>query len=163
MTQIEFNQTIDLINDSKKQAQKVKEELSSKIKELAPEIELLLNVFSKKNKNFDMYLNSIKEFNFSERTMVDSNLFPGIKTVSTSINPEELQQKADLMRDTADQINITKIQCENHKNIAVRDIKKVLSLLIEYIKFEDQIHDMESDVLNKLDSPYDIGQLATNN
>lgn len=162
MTQIEFEQHIDLINDLKKQALKLRDELSIKAKMLPESVNDLINTLTSRDNNFSSYLDFIKEFSFSDNLTAPSDLFPGIRTAADMADPEELQQKAETMKNAAHQIENFQKKGEAHKNDAIATTKRILALMVEYLQQEDQIYELELELLGELDSPYDIGQLATN-
>lgn len=160
MDKKEFTQRLSLIDSIKKQTPVVKEELVTKANNLPTTINSLLDSIEARDVSFKSYLENIDRFNFIDNDTILSDIFPGLRTTLEMADPEELLKKTEEMKDGALIISTEGKRIDAFKNNALSEIKRCLSLLIEYLKQEEQIFDLEIDLLKDLDSPYDVGQLA---
>lgn len=161
MQQLEFDQKINLIQNVNKQAGVLRENISSKVELLPANIKSLLQSLSTRDSNFTKYLEHIKSFNFTEE-LSPVDVFPGVRTALDIEDPEVLNKKADEMKNEAREVTLEAKKVDILKNSALNSYKKLLSTIIEYLKQEDMIYDLQMELLRDLDSPYDIGQLARN-
>lgn len=161
MQQLEFDQKINLIQNVNKQAGVLREDISSKVELLPANIKSLLQSLSTRDSNFTKYLEHIKSFNFTEE-LSPVDVFPGVRTALDIEDPEVLNKKADEMKNEAREVTLEAKKVDILKNSALNSYKKLLSTIIEYLKQEDMIYDLQMELLRDLDSPYDIGQLARN-
>lgn len=161
MDQNEFNQRIKLVNDIIKQSAILRNEILSKNKILPVSINSLIESLSARDTSFTDYLKYIKEFNFTEESS-PLDFFPGLRTTIDKEDPEELEQKSNIMKASAQQIDNQSKRSNSLKEGVLGEYKRLLSSLIEYLKQEDRIYELQMDLLKDLDSPYDIGQVAKN-
>lgn len=163
MDQNEFNQRIKLVNDIIKQSAILRNEILSKNKILPVSINSLIESLSARDTSFTDYLKYIKEFNFTEESSPPAlDFFPGLRTTINKEDPEELEQKSNIMKASAQQIDNQSKRSNSLKEGVLGEYKRLLSSLIEYLKQEDRIYELQMDLLKDLDSPYDIGQVAKN-
>lgn len=161
MQENEFNQRLLLINDIIKQAASLREDILNKNKILPLNMDSLVKSLNTRDNSFKDYLKYIKEFNFTEDSS-PVDIFPGIRTALDSVDPEELEQKTTIMKNQAQEIENQSKRISSLKESVMGSYKRLISTLIEYLKLEDQIYELQLDLLKDLDSPYDIGQIARN-
>ena len=161
MDKKEFTQRLSLIDSIRQQTPAIKEELTTKINSLPNTINALLSAIASRDASFKNYLEDIDRFNFVDNSTILSDVFPGLRTALDMDDPEELLKKTEEMKDGALTITTEGKKIEAFKSNSLSELKKSLSLLIEYLKQEEQIYDLEIDLLKDLDSPYDVGQLAS--
>ena len=91
-------------------------------------------------------------------------MFPGIRTISDTVDLEELNTKTQRMKELAGNINKETDQINSLQDLTLTSLKKAISNLSDLIIQETQINDMNMDIVKDLDSIYDIGYLkrATN-
>ena len=160
MDKKEFTQRLSLIDSIKKQIPTIKEELLTKVNNLPVIVKALLDSVEVRDMSFKTYLEDIDKFNFVDNDTILSDVFPGLRTTLEMSDPEELLKKTEEMKDGALAISTEGKKIDAFKNNSLSEIKRCLSLLIEYLKQEEQIFDLEIDLLKDLDSPYDVGQLS---
>lgn len=161
MTNEEFNNRLNTINMINSQIESLEKEASVKNKELNGGISDAISAMSNRNSNFIKYIDLLKEFSFSDNLTSPSDLFPGIRTTSDMANPEDLQNKTNMMKQYANSVDNLSKQIDVLLNTSIQNLKKELSLMIELSQLENQHYDMCLDILKDMDSIYDIGHLSS--
>ena len=160
MEEREFNNNLDNVEFIKKQVATTFTEVKASINEnLVTSINSLLILYQSREKDFKEYLELLKEFNYSDNLLSPTDIFPGIRTISDTVNMEELNTKTQKMKELARNINSKTDQIDSLQNMAVLSLKKAISNLSDLIIQETQINDMNMDIVKDLDSIYDIGYL----
>lgn len=160
MTDKEFenqNSTITVLNN---QIDTLKKELSSKSNEMGEDMKSFIDIITQRNSNFSKYISLLKEFNFSDNLTSPSDLFVGIRTTSDMANPEELKQKTDVMKTCANGIDSCTKQLDILSNKIVKNLKYILSVVIETSQLENEYYDLSLDLVKDMNSVYDVGQLS---
>lgn len=158
MEKTEFEQRLSLVDYIRKQISGVSQEIKSQKSMIPTFVQSTVDLASKRDALFDKYLNSIKGFSFEETSPID--LFPGIKPVLNNINVEELQSKSEEMSNCAREITSLNEEYKLARSSSISTIKKLLGNLVELLKQEDQIYELQMELLKDLDSPYDVGMIA---
>lgn len=160
MEEKEFNSRKGSVDALLAQAQPLRQEINTTMASVSNDISNLVKTLETRDGSFSKYLDYLKDFNYSDAVTTPTDLFPGIRTISDTIDPEELNQKTQNMKELATTIE------ENHKRVealgshALQSLKKVFGILTELMIEENQIYDLDIDILQDLDSIYDIGQIA---
>ena len=160
MEEKEFNSRKGSVDALLNQALPLRQEITSTMAAVSNDINSLVTTLKARDDSFSEYLGYLKDFNYSDAVTTPTDLFPGIRTISDTLDPEELNQKTEAMKNLATTIE------ENHKQVeaagshALQSLKKVLGILTELMIEENQIYDLNLDILQDLDSIYDIGQIA---
>lgn len=161
MEKNDFTQRTALINDIQKQIGKERVEIERQRDMVTSLVNDVVNLASKRDTLYSKYLNFINELSFDIPT-VSSDLFPGIKPTLNSVDLNDLQKKADTMKQYAQDIDSLNHRYGFAKASCVKTLKSLLSTMLNVINQEDQIQDLSTTLLYDLDSPYDVGQLARN-
>ena len=160
MEEREFNNNLDNVEFIKKQVATTFTEVKASINEnLVTSINSLLTLYQSREKDFKEYLELLKEFNYSDNLLSPTDIFPGIRTISDTVNMEELNTKTQKMKELAGNINSKTDQIDSLQNMTILSLKKAISNLSDLIIKETQINDMNMDIVKDLDSIYDIGYL----
>lgn len=160
MEEKEFNKNIESIDFLKSQINTNFTEVRASINgDTLKSVESLLNLYKSREENFKEYLELLKEFNFSDKLLTATDMFPGIRTISDTVDLEELNSKSQKMKELAKDINIESDQINSLQNTVINQLKKAISNLTDLIIQESQINDMNMDLVKDLDSIYDIGYL----
>lgn len=158
MEEKDFNKSLESIEFIKSQVNTSFVEVKAFINEnTVKSVESLLNLYKLREKNFKDYLSLLKEFNYSDNLLTTTDMFPGIRTISDTVNLEELNSKSQEMKRLAEDINIKSEQINSLQDLVVTQLKKAISNLTDLIIQESQINDMNMDLVKDLDSIYDIG------
>lgn len=160
MEEKEFDSKKSSIDSLVSQASPLRQEIITTMTSVSKDINVLVNNFKSRDDMFSRYLDSLKDFNYSDSYTTPTDLFPGIRTISDTIDPEELNKRTEEMKTLASSIEEKNKQIQATASHDVQALKKVLSVLTELIIEENQIYDMNLDILQDLDSIYDIGQIA---
>jgi len=160
MEQKEFEERMSSIQTLEAQAAPLKEEIKRSKDSLINGITNLVSLIEARDKSFNDYLNMLKDFNYSDALTTPTDLFPGIRAISDMVDPEELNQKTQVMKDTAITIESKNKNIDALSTHVIQDLKKTLSNLVELTIEENQIYDLCLDLLKDMDSIYDIGQIA---
>ena len=160
MEQKEFDTRMMLSDTLLNQVSPLRQESLNITKSLATDIETYLKIVSERDSKFKEYLNYLKDFNYSDAITTPSDLFPGIRTVADTVDPEELNKKTEAMKELATAIEEGNKQVELLGPHTLQSMRKLFSILSEVLIEENQIYDANLDILQDLDSIYDIGQIA---
>lgn len=160
MEQKEFEERMSSIQTLGAQAAPLREEIKRSKDSLINGITNLVSLIEARDKGFNDYLNMLKDFNYSDAITTPTDLFPGIRAISDMVDPEELNQKTQIMKDTAISIESKNKNIDALSTHVIQDLKKTLSNLVELTIEENQIYDLCLDLLKDMDSIYDIGQIA---
>ena len=160
MEEREFNNNLDNVEFIKKQVATTFTEVKASINEnLVTSINSLLTLYQSREKDFKEYLELLKEFNYSDNLLSPTDIFPGIRTISDTVNMEELNTKTQKMKELTGNINSKTDQIDSLQDMTILSLKKAISNLSDLIIQETQINDMNMDIVKDLDSIYDIGYL----
>lgn len=162
MNDIEFNAQINTIKSIDAQSVTLRKELSSRNKELSENVNAFISKVEKRDTSMSQYMDLLKEFSFADNLTSPSDLFPGIRTTAEMADPEELKSKTNQMKTLANDVSSNNKEIDVMVNAMIVALKKQLSTLIELSKIENQVYDLNMDLLNDMNSVYDIGQLASN-
>jgi len=160
MEEKEFNSRKSSVDALLNQAMPLRQEITSTMTSVSNDINSLITAIRTRDDNFSEYLNYLKDFNYSDAVTTPTDLFPGIRTISDDFDPDELNQKTETMKTLATNIEESHKQVEATGNHALQSLKKVFGILTELMIEENQIYDLNLDILQDLDSIYDIGQIA---
>lgn len=159
MEKREFDQQMSLINSMRTEAFKYRDEFINQINGLNKNAGDLLETLKNRDENFIKYLNDLNDFSYSDKFTSPSDLFPGIRTVSDMANPEETKAKAEEMKLLSGEIdNSNKVSSLQIKQ-ASSNLRQALDAFSEYVNRTNQIYDIELELLEKMDSIYDISNL----
>ena len=160
MEEKDFNKNIESIEFLKSQVTASFSEVKASINEnTVKSVESLLNLYKLREKNFKEYLDLLREFNYSDNLLTATDRVPGIRTISDTVDLEELNSKSQKMKGLAEDINNESEQINSLQDIVITQLKKAISNLADLIIQESQINDMNMDLVKDLDSIYDIGYL----
>ena len=150
---------MSLINSMRTEAFKYRDEFINQINSLNKNAGDLLETLKNRDENFIKYLNDLNDFSYSDKFTSPSDLFPGIRTVSDMANPEETKAKAEEMKLLSGEIdNSNKVSSLQIKQ-ASSNLRQALDAFSEYVNRTNQIYDIELELLEKMDSIYDISNL----
>lgn len=159
MEKREFDQRMSLINSMRAEASKYKTEFINQINGLNTNAKEVLETLENRDEDFIKYLNDLNDFSFSDKYTSPSDLFPGIRTVSDMADPEETRAKAEEMKNISGDIdNYNKIATLQSKQTS-SNLRQALDAFSEYVTRTNQIYDIELELLEDMDSIYDISDL----
>lgn len=159
MEKREFDQRMSLINSMRAEASKYKNEFINQINGLNTNAKEVLETLENRDEDFIKYLNDLNDFSFSDKYTSPSDLFPGIRTVSDMTDPEETRAKAEEMKNISGDIdNYNKIATLQSKQTS-SNLRQALDAFSEYVTRTNQIYDIELELLEDMDSIYDISDL----
>lgn len=159
MEKREFDQRMSLINSMRAEASKYKNEFINQINGLNTNAKEVLETLENRDEDFIKYLNDLNDFSFSDKYTSPSDLFPGIRTVSDMADPEETRAKAEEMKNISGAIdNYNKIATLQSKQTS-SNLRQALDAFSEYVTRTNQIYDIELELLEDMDSIYDISDL----
>lgn len=162
MDKSEYTKKMEVINGLKQVAAKQAKDINSKADFLPDNIKGLVNVLLKRSGDFTEYLKYIKDFSFTDPGVVSSSLFPGITSSLENIDTEELQQSSEKMRQYSLNITSATKKSDYMKDQSYKVIKLLFNALADFVETEEQIYELELELLKEMDSPYDVGALASN-
>lgn len=159
MEKKEFDQRLSLIQALRVEANKYRDEYTSRLKSLVDNSNAGLQTLKDRDEKFIKYLQNVSDFSYSDKLTSPSDLFPGIRTTSQMADPEELRSKTEEMKEEAMDIdNANKVSLLQTK-LVMSDLRQALTAFSEYMTRSNQIYDIELELLEDLDSIYDISDL----
>lgn len=162
MDKKDYKQKIDLINSLRKISETQAKDIKNKIDSLPVNVKGTIDNFLKRSEEFAQYLDYIKDFSYGDKDTITSDLFPGVKTSLDTIDPQELEQKAEAMKNYSRDITAYNKKADFMREQSFKSIKTLFNSLVDFIEKEEEIYNMELDLLKDMDSPYDVGQIARN-
>lgn len=164
MEEKEFEQRKTLISASAGQATNTRNSVSNILNDFFLEsVKTLLALMKERDEKFAEYIEVLKDFTYGDKLTSPSDLFPGIRTVSDTVDPEELGKKAQILKDNATDISNKNKEIENLSNSIISNITKGYNSIKQLTAEENQVNDLYMDLLKDLDSIYDIGRIARAN
>ena len=162
MDKSEYTQKIEVINSLRQMAAKQAKDINSKADFLPDNIKGLVSVLIKRSGDFAEYLKYIKDFSFTDSGVASTSLFPGLAPTLENIDTEELQQTSEKMRQYSINITSATKKSDYMKDQSYKVIKLLFNALADFVETEEQIYELELELLKEMDSPYDIGAIASN-
>lgn len=164
MEEKEFKDRTTLIDTVENQASVSMNGLSNLLNDYFVEsINTLLSLMAGRDKEFKEYVDVLRDFTFDDKLTNPSDLFPGIRTVSDTIDPEELAKKSEILKSNATSITNKNIEIESLSDSIIANMTKALELLKQLSIEENKVYDLYLGLLKDLDSVYDIGRIARAN
>lgn len=161
MTKLEYDAKYKLIRDLRNSSVSLKNEINQKLKTLPAIGVSFLESAKGRDKAFDNYTNLLSEFQFAEDELAPLTQFPGIAVSKSVQNPQELERKTEMMKQAAFEVKNDAKKTEAYKQHIIQDLKRLINAVIEYSLQMDQIYELELELLQDLDSVYDIGELKS--
>jgi hypothetical protein len=90
------------------------------------------------------------------------DVFPGIHATSALYNSEDMQKDTQEMTALANQIKHALTTIKKDEDFLISDIKEVTRIVSPYLKASADIRDALAELIEELDSVYDVGMLAKN-
>lgn len=162
MDKIEFNQRMQLINNVRKEANFYREEASRLLSIVNTSVSNICKNLEERENQTDFYLKALEEFSYSDQLTAPSDLFPGIRTASEMADPNKLKKKAEDMKTAAAAVNASTTLIDLQAKKAQKDLKDTLANYTECIIRYNQLYDLEMQLVNDMDSIYDVGNIARN-
>ena len=162
MDKSEYTKKMEVINGLKQVAAKQAKDINSKADFLPDNIKGLVDVLLKRSGDFVEYLKYIKDFSFTDLGVASTSLFPGLAPTLENIDTEELQQTSEKMRQYSINITSATKKSDYMKDQSYKVIKLLFNALADFVETEEQIYELELELLKEIDSPYDIGAIASN-
>lgn len=159
MEKKEFDQRLSLIQSLRVEANKFRDEYKSRLNSLVNNSNDSLKTLETRDTAFIKYLQDVSDFNYSDKFTSPSDLFPGIRTASQMVDPEELKIKTDNMKEEAAALDGANKVAGLQVKLTMSDLRQALTAFSEYMTRANQIYDMELELLEDLDSIYDISDL----
>lgn len=161
MEEKEFDQKRASIQELVNNTNPLKTQLGKSISQyLVSSMETITKMSSERDQAFLEYLDLLKEFNFSNEITTPSDIFPGIKTISDDYSPEDLQEKTEKMKELSNTINNYSKNLDILTTNTLTSLRSAIKNLADLSIAENQVYDYCIDVLQDLDSIYDIGSLS---
>ena len=159
MEKREFDQRYSLIEQMRVEANKYRDEFKSQVESLYNNAQSALKTLDTRDNEFFKYLKDVSDFSYSDKFTSPVDLFPGIRTASQMIDPEELSQKTSNMKAAASDIdNANDLSLLQAKQV-MSNMRQALAAFSEYMTRTNQIYDLELELLQDMDSIYDISDL----
>lgn len=161
MEQKEFDEKLSAINFLLEEAKPLKQEIQQHLKTAPGLCESILKNLQDRDDLFVKYLEDVSQFDYTNEYMTPSDLFPGIRTAAQMRDPEELQRKTEEMKSDAIKITTLANNVNTGGFTAANSLKKCLAALSELMIQENQIYDQCMELLNGMNSIYEVGQIAS--
>lgn len=162
MEDFEFKKYYQMIEDQKSVASSYGNTLKNTLPPFVDTITSIISNIETRDKLLKEYIDDVHSFETGGGLTKPSDIFLGVRTAAEMANPEELRQKADKMKVDAAEIERLQASIENNQHVVVDSLKGIFGALQEYLIQSDNIYSMSKDLLDKLNSIYDIAQIARN-
>lgn len=162
MEDFEFKKYYQMIEDQKSVANSYGSTLKNTLPSFVETVSSVIANIEARDKLLKEYIDDVHSFEEGGSLTKPSDIFLGVRTAAEMANPEELRQKADKMKVDAAEIERLQASIENNQRVVVNSLKGVFGALQEYLIQSDNIYSMSKDLLDKLNSIYDIAQIARN-
>ena len=161
MNKLEFEEKYKLIKSLRVAAKDLRLEINGKAGSLPQTLKSLLSSLQNRDAAFDQYTKTLSDFEFSQDELTPLSQFPGVTIIKSIENPQELAQKTETMKRQAFQVKNEAKKAEAYKQHAVQDLKRLLNAIVEYSIQVDQIYELELELLQDMDSVYDVGDIKS--
>ena len=158
MEDLEFKKYRQMIEDQKVVADTYKNSFNNSLEPLNKAITTIVDNIDKRNNLLREYTDDVHSFESSNNLTKPSDIFLGVRTAAEMADPEELKN----MKSDAAEIERLQSSIETNQAMIISSFKTVFAALREYLIQSNNIYDMSKDLLDKLDSIYDIAQIAKN-
>ena len=162
MEDLEFKKYRQMIEDQKVVADTYKNSFNNNLEPLNKAITTIVENISKRNDLLREYMDDVHSFESSNSLTKPSDIFLGIRTAAEMSDPEELRARTDKMKRDAAEIERLQASIESNQSMIIDSFRTVFAALREYLIQNNNIYDMSKDLLDKLDSIYDIAHIAKN-
>lgn len=162
MEDFEFKKYYQMIEDQKSVASSYGNTLKNTLPPFVDTVTSIISNIETRDKLLKDYIDDVHSFETGGGLTKPSDIFLGVRTAAEMANPEELRQKADKMKVDAAEIERLQASIENNQHVVVDSLKGIFGALQEYLIQSDNIYSMSKDLLDKLNSIYDIAQIARN-
>lgn len=162
MEDLEFKKYRQMIEDQKAVADTYKNSFNNNLEPLNKAITNIVGNISKRNDLLREYMDDVHSFESSNSLTKPSDIFLGIRTAAEMSDPEELRARTDKMKRDAAEIERLQASIESNQSMIIDSFRTVFAALREYLIQNNNIYDMSKDLLDKLDSIYDIAHIAKN-
>ena len=161
MEEKEFKDRMFFIDAAEKQATVTRNELSNLFNAYFLEsINTLIALMSERDNEFKEYSEILRDFSFNDKLTSPVDLFPGIRTVSDTVDLEDLNNKSQTLKNNATSISNKNLEIESLSDSIIANVTKALSALKQLSIEESNVYDLYLNLLKDLDSIYDIGRIA---
>ena len=151
-----------MIEDQKVVADTYKNSFNSSLEPLNTAITTIVESIDKRNTLLREYTDDVYSFESSNTLTKPSDIFLGVRTAAEMADPEELKTKTEKMKGDAAEIERLQSSIESTQSMILNSFKIVFAALREYLIQNSNIYSMSKDLLDKMDSIYDIAQIAKN-
>lgn len=162
MEDFEFKKYYQMIEDQKSVANSYGNTLKNNLPPFVDTITSIISNIETRDKLLKEYIDDVHSFEIGGGLTKPSDIFLGVRTAAEMADPEELKQKADKMKVDAAEIERLQASIESNQRVIVDSLKGLFGTLQEYLIQSDNIYSMSKDLLDKLNSIYDIAQIARN-
>ena len=162
MEDLEFKKYYQMIEDQKVVADTYKNSFNNSLGPLNKAIKTIVENISRRNALLKEYIDDVHSFESSSNLTKPSDIFLGVRTVAEMADPGELRRTTDKMKADAAEIERLQSAIENSQDMVINSFRNIFSAFREYLIQSSTIYDMSKDLLDKLDSIYDIAQIAKN-
>lgn len=161
MEEREFEERESLISAVENQTQVTRNGLTNLINNYFVEsVNALISLMIERDTEFKEYIGVLKDFAYDDKLTSPSDLFPGIRTVSETVDMEELNKKTQILKDNSISISNKSQEIESLIVSVISNLSKAIELLKQLDMEERQVYDLYLNLLKDLDSIYDIGKIA---
>lgn len=162
MEDFEFKKQYQMIEDQKDVAKTYKNKFNNTLPVLNNLIQTVTGNIEKRNELLKRYTDAVHDFNYDSSLTKPSDIFVGVRTAADMADPEELRNKTEKMKSDAAEIERLENAIESNQDSLITSFKDVYAAIVEYLIQSNSIYEMSVDLLNKLDSIYDVAQIARN-
>lgn len=160
LTQEEFENGCSAIEENLKLEVQRRTKLTDTVNELVEALRGLYKSLDERNKELNDYVTNLKKVAFTQ-TVASNDVFPGIRTVNIQANISDMEKTTSDMKAEITKINSASNIISKQEADSLNALKDLSIHLKAYEDIVSEIYDSQMDLLDQLDSVYDIRKNIT--
>ena len=157
-----FNATLALIQDKKRKISFYEKELKTLFEvELKEDFSSFTEVLDNYHNDYYRYLELLGKYEGAER-ITPLDVFPGIRTVKSMADVDGMNQDSIEMEKLAQGIKQAEASLEKREGDLIKNAKQISTLLSSLLSLHGEVQEAYRQIMEQLDSVYDIGFLSRN-
>ena len=155
LTQEEFENGCSAIEENLKLEVARRTKLTDTVNELVTSLKGLYKYLDKRNDALNDYVANLKKVSFTQTT-ASNDYFSGIRTINIQSNIDDMEETSAKMKAEVTEINSNTNLISKQEADALNALKDLSIHLQAYEDIVTEIYDSQMELLDKLDSAYDI-------
>lgn len=157
-----FNATLELIQDKKRKISFYEKELKTLFEqELKDDFNNFTTLLGSYYENYHTYLGLLGKYEHAEK-ISPLDIFPGIRTVKSVADISSMAEDSKKMEEIAENIKQSESSLEKREGDLIKNIKQVNTSLSFLLALHGEVQEAYRQIMEQMDSVYDVGFLSRN-